>query len=85
MSFWGKTLAVISAVPAAYAGAAKGAYYAASGKGSFQEGVDSVFDPVVEAAEKFGDEHGKAITGTAIYVAGRLAGAEIDKHKDQLP
>ena len=85
MSFWGKTLAVVSAVPATYAGVTKGAYYAASGKGSFDEGFNSVVDPVVESAERFGDEYGKSLTGAAIYVGSRLAGAEIDKHKGQLP
>lgn len=81
MSFWGKTCAAATALTTVYVGVAKGAYNVASGNGSFQEGVDSVVDPAMEAAERFGDKHGDKLTGVAISLGGKLVGAEIDKHR----
>ncbi len=81
MSFWGKTLKAASVVPASWAGVSKGLYDAATGKASFDESANETFDKITNAAENLGDEHGKALTNTAIGLAGTIGGTEYKKHR----
>jgi hypothetical protein len=85
-TIWGKTLGMISAIPAVYVGAAKGTYNVVSGKGTFKEGVDSVFDPVVDTVMEFGDKHADELTGAAINMAAGLIGKGVyDSTHPKLP
>lgn len=79
MSFWGKACVAATGIAGFYAGAAKGAYNVATGKGTFGDGFD-VMERVATAAEKFGDEHGAALTNAAISVAATVTNSEIKKH-----
>lgn len=75
--FWG-TVTGIAATPVAIAaGVAKGAYDAASGSGSFAEGVETTTGGIIRGAQHFGEEHGDLITrgiitGAAAAVGGKL-------------
>jgi len=78
-TFWGGALQVIAAGVTAIPALAVGTITAVNG-GSFQEGVDGVMDPVMNAAGQFGDEHGNKLTGTAITIAGGIVQNEIIQH-----
>jgi hypothetical protein len=81
MSFWGKACKAASIVPAIYAGAAKGAYDAATGKGSFNDGYDKVGGKLVDAAEDFGEKHKEQLTNATIKLGSTIAGNEYKKHR----
>jgi hypothetical protein len=52
MSFWGKACAAAAGVTGVYVGVAKGAYDAATGKGSFQDGWSDTIEKMVDGGRK---------------------------------
>ena len=64
--FWGTTAAVASTPVAVVAGLTNGAYKAATGAGSFDDGFESARRTVTESAQRFGNEHGTTITRAVI-------------------
>jgi hypothetical protein len=75
--FWGTVSGVVVTPVAIAAGVAKGAFDAASGNGSFAEGVEKTTGSVIKGAEQFGEQHGDLITrgiitGAAAAVGGKL-------------
>src|SRR5262249_20062459 len=61
-TFWGVVTGIAATPVALAAGIAKGAYDAASGNGSFAEGVEKTAGGMIKGAEHFGEEHGDLIT-----------------------
>ena len=64
--FWGTAAAIASAPVAMAAGVVNGTYQATTGNGPFIETFETTGKSVVQAAEKFGTEHGETITKAAI-------------------
>jgi len=64
--FWGTAAAIASSPVAVAAGVVNGAYQAATGSGPFADGFETAERAVVQAAEKFGTEHGETITKATI-------------------
>ena len=81
VSFWGKAAQAVSFYPAAIAGIGKGIHNAATGNGTFSEGVEETVDKALESAEKFGDQHADKLTGAAISLGTAVAGNEYKKHR----
>jgi hypothetical protein len=65
---------VASAIPAAAAGTAGGAWNVATGHGGFSEGFDNTADSVMGAAREFGEDYGRAIAGGFLHGAADAAG-----------
>lgn len=76
-TFWGVVTGIAATPVALAAGVARGAYDAASGNGSFAEGVEKTAGGMIKGAQHFGEEHGDLmtkgiITGAAAAVGGKL-------------
>ena len=81
MSFWGVTCGLAGSFAGLYVGIVKGAYDAATGNGSFDEGWDEVIQKMGEGGQKFGEEHGTQLTNSAIGLATVITGNEYKKHR----
>jgi hypothetical protein len=64
--FWATTAAVASTPVAVVAGLTNGTYKAATGAGSFNHGFEAARKSVTQSAQKFGNDHGTAITRAVI-------------------
>jgi hypothetical protein len=82
--FWATICGAAVSPVALAAGVAGGALRSASGGGPFAEGFEGTAKPIIQTAEKFGNDHGETITkgllgGAAAALGGRIINESI-KH-----